>query len=165
MNNKINYGIGGAIVILAATYFGLDTHLSHSKNATPHIEQYQDTQVQLDASSKHRQGEKIIAQAYQNKLSNIQVESIGKVIALLPDDNKGSRHQKFILELSNGQTILVAHNIDLAEKINTLQKGDMVKFYGEYEYSNKGGVIHWTHHDPRQRHPDGWLKHNGKIYK
>ena len=35
----------------------------------------------------------------------------------LPDDNKGTRHQRFILKLSSGQTLLVAHNIDLADKI------------------------------------------------
>jgi hypothetical protein len=37
--------------------------------------------------------------------------------------------------------------------------------FGEYEYSNQGGVIHWTHHDPSRRHEDGWLKHDGKTYQ
>lgn len=87
------------------------------------------------------------------------------MVAILPDDIQGSRHQKFILELSNSQTVLVAHNIDLAPRVEHLGMGDIVDFYGEYEYSNKGGVIHWTHHDPRQRHPDGWLRHRGKIYQ
>ena len=85
--------------------------------------------------------------------------------AVLRDDNEGSRHQKFILSLDNGLTILVAHNIDLAPKIENLRKGDMVEFFGEYEYSAQGGVIHWTHRDPNHRHEDGWLKHNGKIYQ
>ncbi|WP_373707151.1 DUF3465 domain-containing protein, partial [Neisseria dentiae] len=99
------------------------------------------------------------------KQSNIQVEGSGVVVKTLPDDNKGSRHQRFILKLAGGQTLLVAHNIDLAQKIKGLKKGDTVEFYGEYEWSQQGGVIHWTHHDPQGRRADGWLKHNGVTYQ
>ncbi len=106
-----------------------------------------------------------IASAYATQTSDLQVSSNGTVIKLLPDDNKGSRHQRFILKLPNNQTVLVAHNIDLAPKITSLRRGDVVEFNGEYEWNSKGGVIHWTHHDPAGRHQDGWLKHNGSIYE
>ncbi len=111
------------------------------------------------------QSNQAITEAYQNQLSNIQVEGSGKVSRVLSDDNKGSRHQRFILRLSSGQTLLVAHNIDLAPKINNLQNGDSVQFFGEYEWNSRGGVIHWTHHDPGGRHVGGWLKHNGRKYE
>ena len=84
---------------------------------------------------------------------------------MLSDDNQGSRHQRFILELSSGLSLLVAHNIDLAPRIEGLQTGDTVSFYGEYEWNNQGGVMHWTHHDPAGRHADGWLKHQGRTYQ
>ena len=106
----------------------------------------------------------ILKQAYQNQQNNIQIEGSGRVKKILADDNEGSRHQRFILELNSGQTLLIAHNIDLAPKIELLQTGDIVEFYGEYEYSKQGGVIHWTHHDPRREHVGGWLKHNNRIY-
>jgi len=106
-----------------------------------------------------------IAQAFKFRKNNLQVRAKGKVIKVLSDDNKGSRHQRFILELKNKQTLLIAHNIDLAPKIANLKKGDFVVFYGEYEYNIKGGVIHWTHHDSKGWHVGGWLKHNGKIYQ
>ena len=106
-----------------------------------------------------------LKQAYQNHQSDVQVRGSGLVSRLLPDDNKGSRHQKFILRLDSGQTLLVAHNIDLAPRIQGLRKGDRVEFYGEYEWNKKGGVMHWTHKDPRNHHAHGWLKHNGNIYE
>ena len=110
-------------------------------------------------------GERVIQAAYENRQSDIQVEGAGRVVKVLPDDNEGSRHQKFILELASGQTILIAHNIDLAPRIPGLQEGDSVAFYGEYEWNDKGGVVHWTHHDPQGRQVGGWLKHQGKLYQ
>lgn len=103
--------------------------------------------------------------AYVKRLRSHQVEGQGIVVKLLPDDNDGSRHQRFILRLNSGRTLLVAHNIDLAPRLDTLQAGDAVGFYGEYEWNQKGGVMHWTHHDPQGRHTGGWLKHNGRTYQ
>nr|WP_283102761.1 DUF3465 domain-containing protein [Shewanella abyssi] len=109
--------------------------------------------------------EQRISQAFSRQQSGIQVQSRGVVTRLLADDTKGSRHQRFIVTLANGQTLLIAHNIDLAPKIESLQAGDNISFYGVYEYNDRGGVVHWTHHDPQGRHVGGWLKHQGKTYQ
>jgi hypothetical protein len=101
----------------------------------------------------------------QKKLSNVQIKGTGNVIRILKDDNQGSRHQKFILKLSSNQTVLIAHNIDLAPRINSISAGDAIQFYGEYEWNIKGGVIHWTHRDPNEHHINGWLKHKGSTYQ
>jgi hypothetical protein len=106
-----------------------------------------------------------VEQAFASQKSDVQVNSIGTVTRVLRDDNDGSRHQKFILKLVSGQTILIAHNIDLAPRIDGIAKGDTVQFYGEYEWSSKGGMVHWTHHDPKNRHVPGWLKHKGRVYQ
>ncbi len=103
--------------------------------------------------------------AYANRASNLQVEGEGEVVKLLPDDNKGSRHQKFLVRVASGKTLLFAHNIDLAGRIDDIKVGDHVSFRGEYVYNPKGGVVHWTHHDPRDEHPAGWIKHNGQTYQ
>lgn len=110
-------------------------------------------------------GDQAISNAFENRQSKVQVKGAGKVIKLLADDTKGSQHQRFILRLSSGQTVLIAHNIDLAPRINELAIGDTVYFYGVYEWNKKGGVIHWTHHDPRRKHIGGWLKHNNVVYQ
>ncbi len=107
----------------------------------------------------------VLATAFESRQSNLQVLGLGEVVRVLPDDRDGSRHQRFILRLDSGQTILVAHNIDLAPRIPDLENGDIVEFHGEYEWNPKGGVIHWTHDDPGGRHADGWLKHKGRTYR
>jgi hypothetical protein len=106
-----------------------------------------------------------IAHAFATQASNIQVEGEGKVIRVLPDDLNGLRHQRFIVQLASGQTLLITHNIDIAPRISGLQEGDTVRFNGEYVWNAKGGVVHWTHHDPQGRHLAGWVIHNGKTYK
>ena len=98
-------------------------------------------------------------------VSGQQVEGQGTVSRILSDDNDGSRHQRFILRLNSGWTLLIAHNIDLAPRISQLREGDLVSFYGEYEPNDRGGVIHWTHHDPRGTHEGGWLQHEGRRYQ
>lgn len=110
-------------------------------------------------------GDDVIAGAFRDNASGIQVSGKGLATKILPDDNDGSRHQRFILKLPSGQTLLVAHNIDLAPRIESLRKGDSVEFNGVYEWNSKGGIIHWTHHDPEGRHEAGWLRHNGKTYQ
>jgi hypothetical protein len=59
---------------------------------------------------------------YANKQSDIVVETRGEVIKLLADDTEGSRHQKFIMQLPSGHTVLISHNIDLAPRVNALKK-------------------------------------------
>ncbi len=106
-----------------------------------------------------------IEQLIKQRQSDVQINLTAQVFRVLKDDLKGSRHQRFLIKLSGGETILIAHNIDLAPRIDELQKGDIITVYGEYEWNEKGGVIHWTHHDPAKRHIDGWIEHNGNRYQ
>lgn len=92
------------------------------------------------------------------------VQGEGVVERVLRDDTNGSAHQKFLLRLSDGTTVLVAHNTDIAPRLDGLVAGDRIAFRGEYLWNPKGGTLHWTHHDPRGRHPDGWLRWRGRTY-
>lgn len=112
-----------------------------------------------------KRGVDTLQDAFERRQSDVQVEGQGVVVKILPDDRKGRRHQRFILKLDSGQTLLVAHNFDLAPRIAPLTKGDRVAFFGEYEWNAQGGVLHWTHHDPQGRHVGGWLEHKGVRYQ
>ena len=109
-------------------------------------------------------GQAQIRALYETRQSDVQVLAEGRVSRLLNDDNQGSRHQRLIVEISPGFTILIAHNIDLAPRVPA-RRGDLLSFYGEYEWNQRGGVVHWTHHDPGKRHVDGWIELNGKRYQ
>ena len=173
MANKKNLSIGAIIVVLIAAFFGIDLQQFQSEissapttsTARTSQDEKEQLDVQRDTLQDDAQGVQLIERAFERKQSDLQVRASGQVIAVLADDNEGSRHQKFILKLNNGQTVLVAHNIDLAPRITNIAKGDTVEFFGEYEYSDKGGVIHWTHHDPANKHVGGWLKHQGRTYQ
>ena len=106
-----------------------------------------------------------IFSAYINCQSEVMIEATGMVQRILEDDNKGSRHQRFIVGLPDAQTVLVAHNIDLAPRVKNLSPGTPITIRGQYEYNSKGGVVHWTHHDPAKRHPGGWIEYRGKRYE
>jgi len=177
MVNKTNIGIGAVIVVLIAAYFGIDLKeqqsLSHHSLNNPNtqteiLSEIPSQPTPVNSNSLNLalpNDDEKIQQAFRQQKSDIQVQSSGRVKAILPDDNNGSRHQKFILELDHGQTVLVAHNIDLSPRLDDLKQDEIIQFYGEYEYSQQGGVIHWTHRDPQQRHADGWLKYKGRTYQ
>lgn len=116
-------------------------------------------------STNESNGDDVFNQLFQNRQSDRQVEGSGHVVRILADDNVGSRHQRFIVELDSGQTLLISHNIDLAPRIDQLARGDVIGFNGEYEWSTEGGVVHWTHHDPQGRHSAGWLQHKTGLYQ
>ncbi len=106
----------------------------------------------------------VVSSLYERGASGAMVRVSGTVKKALPDDNDGSRHQRFILRLTNGHTVLVAHNIDLAPRV-PLDDGDTVEVRGQYEWNDQGGVLHWTHKDPRGSHDEGWIRLDGKTYE
>ena len=117
------------------------------------------------SSVSHLGDDQRILQAFRDGTSGITVESSGAVEKILPVDLDGIPHQRFIVRLNNGQTLLIAHNIAVAKKIVDLKVGDKVNFKGRYEWNSKGGVVHLTHHDPRGKQPGGWVEHDGKRYE
>lgn len=106
-----------------------------------------------------------IAQAFAAGTGNLAVSQAGTVSRLLSDDTVGDRHQRFVLTLGNGQTLLVAHNIDIAPRVPGIALGKTVAFKGIYEWNAQGGVVHWTHLDPSGSHAPGWLWMDGQTWR
>ncbi|MDO5685837.1 MAG: DUF3465 domain-containing protein [Neisseria sp.] len=156
------------IIAALAGALAVSLYFNHRNDSLPPAAQTPppvSEQKQTPASTQTRADNAAIEAAFRAKRRNVWVEGAGEVKAVLADDNKGSRHQRFILTLDNGMTLLFAHNIDLAPRLPALKKGDAVAFRGEYIYNTQGGIIHWTHHDPQRRHEGGWLRYRGETYR
>jgi len=136
------------ILLLVGAWFGYDL------SGSVRLQDQADTVVANEL-------QRVIAE----RRSATQVRGSGTVIRILSDDNDGSRHQRFILRLASGESLLIAHNIDLAPRVAGLNVGDSVSFYGQYEWNDRGGLIHWTHDDPRGVHVPGWVEHDGRRYQ
>jgi Protein of unknown function (DUF3465) len=106
-----------------------------------------------------------VAEAFERRSRNLLITVEGRVDRILSDDHEGSRHQRFILRTFSEHTVLVAHNIDLAPRLEGLKQGERLVLHGEYEWNPQGGVIHWTHHDPDGTHPAGYIERNGRRYQ
>ena len=110
-------------------------------------------------------GDSVLARAFAERTNDLEVEGQGAVVQLLTDDTSGARHQRFIVQLASGQTLLIVHDIDIAPRVSALQVGHTVSFKGEYVWNSQGGLVHWTHHDPAGSHEAGWIKYDGQTYE
>lgn len=110
-------------------------------------------------------GNRDVGAAIARRAMDEQVQGAGRVVKLLPDDTIGSRHQRFLVRLAGGESLLVAHNLDVGRRVEPLREGDAVEFAGEYQWNDKGGFLHWTHHDPAGRHEPGWIRRRGVLFE
>jgi hypothetical protein len=105
------------------------------------------------------------AEAFRDRADGRVIEVRGEVTRTLADDRDGSRHQRFLIRSSSGVSLLIAHNIDLAPRLEGLASGESVTVRGEYVWNDKGGLMHWTHHDPHDRHQPGYIEWRGRRYQ
>ncbi|MEX0621457.1 MAG: DUF3465 domain-containing protein [Candidatus Woykebacteria bacterium] len=111
-----------------------------------------------------------VEEAFKNKLSGVTLVANGKVFKILGDDHKGTHHQRFVIKVPSGRTLLVSHNLERAYRPE-IKIGDEVEVKGTYVWNKYGGLLHNTHHDDRNdcekvvgdkivcgpKHDDGWI--------
>ena len=117
----------------------------------------------IGASSDHQASSSIQA-LYQNRQSGAMVEFEGHIVKLLSDDNEGSRHQRFIVKIDNQHNVLIAHNSYVAP-IEPIKVNQPINIDGQYEWNERGGVVHWTHADTYGTREGEWINFQGKKYK
>lgn len=85
------------------------------------------------------------------------------VVKLLPDDRGGKRHQRFVVQMANGQLVTAIYNLDVCPRV-PVAVGDVVALGGEFIWSQQRPLIHWLHHDPDGARPNGYVEHKGIRY-
>ncbi|GAC1443086.1 MAG: hypothetical protein NVS3B17_11300 [Vulcanimicrobiaceae bacterium] len=108
-------------------------------------------------------------EAWRAGRSKVEVTVDGSVARLLGTRaGRHGAHEGFLLHLSGaegrGLTVRVEDNIDLTGPI-PLREGQFVEVRGEYVYDARGGIVHYTHRDPRANHVAGYVLVDGKYYQ
>jgi hypothetical protein len=113
-----------------------------------------------------RDGEdEALRRAVAAQARGLPLQVSGVVERILADDRNGSPHQRFIIRTSSAITLLIAHNLDLAPRLEGLAPGEAVRVVGDYEWNERGGVMHWTHDDPAGYHRAGYVEWRGRRYQ
>ncbi|MEE8110228.1 MAG: DUF3465 domain-containing protein [bacterium] len=109
--------------------------------------------------------------AYRLRRSGVFLIAEGRVARILKDDRKGIPHQRFILRLESGLTLLVVHNTAVAQRV-PVRLGDRLRVRGEYRWNAKGGLLHFTHRPTGRSRGrpgvglGGWVRTpDGRLYR
>ena len=111
--------------------------------------------------------DRAVCDAYAAQRSRVEVVADGTVTRVLGvAPGRVSPHEGFLLRLGSGCALVlrVEANTDFTGPI-PIAEGQHVAVKGEYEFYPRGGVVHWTHRDPRGRHEGGYIATGGRVYE
>lgn len=99
--------------------------------------------------------------------SHVEVTASGTVVRVLGvARGRSDAHEGFLMRVECAQPVIVRVEANTSfTGTFALQRGTNASVKGEYETDPRGGVIHWTHRDPRGRHPDGYVRVGGATYQ
>ncbi len=107
-----------------------------------------------------------VCDAYAAARSHVEVIVRGPVTRVLGvAPGRVSPHEGFLMRVRArcDLTVRVESNVFFTGRF-PIARGERVQVKGEYEYYPRGGVIHWTHRDPRLRHQGGYVEVGGHWY-
>lgn len=110
-------------------------------------------------------GNAAVQRAFEQHSDGAEVTATGIVDRVLSDQSGPSGpHERFIVRLSSGMTLLIEHNLSIAPRV-PVAVGMAVTVHGEYVWNAEGGLLHFTHHDPDRSHEGGYVLYGGKRYE
>jgi hypothetical protein len=143
---------------LLAAVLGVGWYLGREQRAAP-------VDAGTVVASQQEEATDAARDAFERHSSGRVIAISGVVERVLADDRDESPHQRFIIRTGTGLSVLIAHNLDLAPRLDGLTAGERVSVLGQYEWNEKGGVMHWTHGDPAGRHATGYIEWHGRRYQ
>jgi hypothetical protein len=103
------------------------------------------------------------ASAFHTHRSKLWLTVKARVSRDLADAHGQYTHQRFIVSCTGGFTLLVVNDVSIGTRAPA-RVGDTVNVRGQYIWNDKGGLIHFTHHDP-QGGTGGWIDEGGRQYR
>lgn len=149
------------VAVVAAFFAGRGLQRSAPSlgpDASAAVQALRDAVAGPDTDAGAYAGDDSLRRAIEARADEVPVTGRGTVVKLLSDDREGNPHQRILVRVTGGGTVLIAHNIALSPRVAPLAVGDELEFAGDYAWNDKGGVVHWTHHDPQGRHRTGWVR-------
>ena len=104
-----------------------------------------------------------VQDAYRYHQTGMMAEVTGTVARILVDDKDDPRNQKFIIRMTNGQSLLVLHDQVSGDRV-PVKVNDTVLVRGEYQWTETGGTLRFTQRDYSPRRMHGWIEHQGQRY-
>lgn len=104
-----------------------------------------------------------VQDAYRYHQTGMMAEVTGTVARVLMDDKDDPRHQKFIIRMTNGQSLLILHDQVSGDQV-PVKVDDTVLVRGEYQWTETGGMLRFTQRDYSPRRMHGWIEHQGRRY-
>jgi hypothetical protein len=106
----------------------------------------------------------VIEQAFHEQRSDFMIEVSGTVVRVLTSNQNRPQTQEFVIRLENGQSLLVVHDKRASGGV-PVSVDDRVTVRGEYKWSETGGRVQNTQHDPSVKRRHGFVEHKGKRYQ
>jgi len=105
-----------------------------------------------------------VQRAFEQRAEGAELTATGIVDRVLSDESGPSGpHERFIVRLPSGMTVLIEHNLSIAPRV-PVAIGSAVTVHGEYVWNAEGGLLHFTHHDPDRSHENGYVLYGGRRY-
>lgn len=105
-----------------------------------------------------------VEQAFHEQRSDFMIEVSGTVVRVLTSNRNRPQTQEFVIRLENGQSLLVVHDKRASGGV-PVSVDDRVTVRGEYKWSETGGRVQNTQHDPSLERRHGFVEHKGKRYQ
>lgn len=103
-----------------------------------------------------------LLESFQQGRTGIWVSAEAPVAQKLGDEDDGLL-QRFMIRPTEGVTVQVRHSLEESTRV-PVERGDIVRVTGYYEWDARGGFISRTYGDPEQPGGGGWIEHDGQRY-
>jgi hypothetical protein len=104
-----------------------------------------------------------LIESFQQGRTGIWVSAEAPVAQVVGDEELRGTFQRFTIRPSDDFVVTVRHSLDDSERV-PVERGDVVRAQGFYEWDARGGFISRTHADPDQPGGGGWIEHEGTRY-